>query len=172
MLTIYPMPHVDSEKLGPLLTDTARSWRTKLDQRLKPMGLSQAKWMTLIHLARGADALTQKEIAARIGIEEPTLAGLLDRLQEDGWIKRKNSPHDRRCKTVHLQRGSNAVLGQIFDTAHELRNELLAQIPKRDLATCMSVLETIRKRADAAAGAPETKLNGRKAKRKTNETIS
>jgi hypothetical protein len=24
----------------------------KLDQRLKPMGLSQAKWRTLIHLSR------------------------------------------------------------------------------------------------------------------------
>lgn len=136
------------EKLGPLLSETARAWRTRLDQRLKPVGLSQGKWTTLIHLARGGDALTQKEIAARIGVEEPTLAGVLNRLQLAGWIKRKNSPHDRRCKTVHLQRRSKAVLARIFDTADELRQELVADIPKTDLQTCMRVLKRIRDKAE------------------------
>ena len=139
------------EKIGLILNDTARVWRTKLDQRLRPLGLSQGKWTTLVHLARGADKLTQKEIAARIGIEEPTLAGILDRLQHDGWIKRKSAPHDRRCKTVHLQRRTAAVIDQIFDTAKELRHELLAGIPQRELETCVRVLTQIRERAENVA---------------------
>ena len=36
-----------SETFGQLLHGTARAWRQKLDQRLKPMGLSQAKWRTM-----------------------------------------------------------------------------------------------------------------------------
>ena len=148
------------EKIGLLLSDTARVWRTKLDQRLRPLGLSQGKWTTLVHLARGADKLTQREIAARIGIEEPTLAGILDRLQHDGWIKRKSAPHDRRCKTVHLQRRTAVVLEQIFETARELRHELLAEIPPRDLETCARVLSRIRERAeDVAAPASVPRVN-------------
>ncbi|MFN2508590.1 MAG: MarR family winged helix-turn-helix transcriptional regulator [Chthoniobacterales bacterium] len=135
------------DRLGFLLNETARAWRTKLDQRLKPLGLSMGKWTTLAHLARGGDKLTQKEIAARVGVEEPTLAGILDRLQQDGWIMRKSSKADRRCKTVHLQRRAASVLGDIFATAQELRGELLADIPKQDLEACIRVLSQIRDRA-------------------------
>ena len=63
------------------------------------------------------------------GIEEPTLAGLLNRLQHDGWIERRESPNDRRCKTIHLHRGSKPVLEKIFNTAHDLRAELIEELP-------------------------------------------
>lgn len=141
------MADADIDRLGLLLNETARTWRTRLDQRLKPLGLSMGKWTTLAHLARGGDKLTQKELAARVGIEEPTLAGILDRLQDDGWIKRKGHAEDRRCKTVHLQKRSTNVLDQIFQTAKTLRLELLAEIPKRDLETCVRVMAQIRDRA-------------------------
>ena len=143
------MSEGDIEKLGFILNETARLWRTKLDQRLKPLGLSMGKWRTLAHLARGGDKLTQSEIAARIGIEEPTLAGILDRLEQDGWITRKSHTGDRRRKTVHLQRRSAAMLDRIFSTAQELRHELLADIPKQDLETCLGVLAQIRARAES-----------------------
>ncbi len=136
-------------EFGLLLFSTARAWRTKLDQRLRPLGLSQGKWRTLIHLAHGGDELTQKEIAERMGIEAPTLAGLLNRLEGDGWIKRQESSNDRRCKIVHLKKRSKPVLDEIFSTAHSLREELLKDIPQRDLETCMQVLTRIRERAEA-----------------------
>ncbi|MGZ4966677.1 MAG: MarR family winged helix-turn-helix transcriptional regulator [Chthoniobacterales bacterium] len=142
------MPPNSVEQLGMLLALTARAWRYHLDQRLRPLGLSIGKWTTLVHLARGGDKLTQKEVAARVGIEEPTLAGILDRLQHDGWIKRKNHVGDRRCKTVHLQPRAAIVLDNIFSTARGLREELLADIPKRDLEKCVSVLAKIQKRAE------------------------
>ena len=139
------------ERLGFLLAETARAWRYSLDQRLKPLGLSMGKWTTLAHLARGADKLTQKEVAARVGIEEPTLAGILDRLQQDGWVSRKSHEEDRRCKTVHLEPRASSVIENIFSTAKALRGELLAEIPKRDLETCVQVLMQIRERAEAVA---------------------
>src|SRR3954452_18189714 len=90
------------EQFGPLVHGVARAWRQKLDHRLQPLGLSQAKWRTLLHLSRADAALTQSQIADRLGIEEPTLVNLLHRLERTGWITRKTSSHDRRCKTVHL----------------------------------------------------------------------
>src|SRR3712207_1479847 len=136
------------ERLGFLVVETARSWRYCLDQRLKPLGLSLGKWTTLAHLAWGADKLTQKEVAARIGIEEPTLVGILDRLQQDGWVTRKSHTEDRRCKTVHLEPRAAEVIDNIFSTAKELRHELIADISKRDLETCIAVLSRIREKAE------------------------
>src|SRR6267143_149035 len=113
------MGELDYETFGPLLHGTARAWRVKLDERLKPMGLSQAKWRTLLHLSIAPDALTQKEIASRLGIEEPSLVTLLHRLEEDGWVTRKSAQHDRRCKLVRLGQRAQSVIAQINATAAE-----------------------------------------------------
>ena len=137
-----------TEMFGQLVHGTARAWRQKLDERLKPMGLSQAKWRTLMHLSLAGDALTQAEIAARLGVEEPTVVNLIHRLERESWITRKNSPHDRRCKMVLLGRRAQRVIAEINATATKLRHELLAGIPSGDLATCMQVLGRIQERAE------------------------
>jgi len=142
----------ESEAFGLLLHGTARAWRLKLDQRLRPMGLSQAKWRTLLHLSIAPGVLTQAEIAARLGIEEPTLVTLLHRLESDGWVTRTSSPRDRRCKIVHLGRRAQRVIAQINTTANELRHELLADIPATELQTCVRVLRRIRHRAEKGNG--------------------
>jgi MarR family transcriptional regulator for hemolysin len=140
----------DSETFGPLLHGVARAWRLKLDQRLKPIGLSQAKWRTLLHLSIAKGPLTQSEVASRLGIEEPTLVNLLHRLERGGWVERKTAPHDRRCKTVHLGKRAHHAIAQINATAAELRHELLADIPAPELRLCMRVLERVRKKAEHA----------------------
>ncbi len=137
-----------TETFGLLLHGTARAWRQKLDQRLKPMGLSQAKWRTLMHLSLAGDALTQAEIAARLGVEEPSVVTLLHRLEREDWITRSNSSRDRRCKMVLLGRRAERVIPKINSTAETLRHELMAGIPISDLQTCMKVLASIRDRAD------------------------
>ena len=149
-----PAPLLDLETIGLCLTGTARTWRNKLDQRLRPLGLTQGKWITLVHLDSAQKTLTQRELAALVGIEEPTLAGILHRLQSDGWIERHESATDRRCKTVHLRQNSKPILEQIYATARELRHELIADIPTEDLQTCMTVLTRIREKAEIVSRDP------------------
>src|SRR5246127_1078756 len=145
-----------AESLGHLLHGTARAWRQKLDERLKPMGLSQAKWRTLMHLSIAQEALTQAEIAARLGVEEPTVVTLLHRLEREAWITRTSSPHDRRCKMVLLGRRAQRVIVQINATAEKLRHELLAGISSGDIATCMEVLGRIQERAEKSDRRPSS----------------
>jgi MarR family transcriptional regulator for hemolysin len=142
----------DDETFGPLLHGTARAWRLKLDERLKPMGMSQAKWRTLMHLSLAEDALTQAEIAARLGVEEPTVVTLLHRLEKESWITRKGSPRDRRCKMVLLGQRAHDVISQISAEAEKLRQELMENISAADLRTCMRVLTQIYERAEKKNG--------------------
>jgi MarR family transcriptional regulator, transcriptional regulator for hemolysin len=142
----------DDETLGPLLHGTARAWRLKLDERLKPMGLSQAKWRTLLHLSLAGDALTQAEIAERLGIEQPSLVTLLHRLENEGWIIRRSSLHDRRCKMVFLGRRAQRVISQINAAAEKLRHELLENVSAADLRTCVRVLAQICEKAEGKNG--------------------
>ncbi len=157
------MAAFDKDTFGLLLYGAARAWRNKLDARLRPLGLSQAKWRTLSHLAHNDGKLTQAGLAERIGVEEPTLVGLLHRLEKEGWVKRRSSADDRRCKTIHLQPRSDAVLSEIFNAAHSLRHELISDIPAAQLQTCMRVLDRVRAKAEEAASATS---NGRAHPRK------
>ena len=150
----------DIDTIGPLLHDAARAWRLKLDERLRPMGMSQAKWRTLLRLSLSPGPLTQAEIASHLGIEEPSLVTLLHRLEDDRWVARKNASHDRRCKTVHLTPRAERVIEQINSAAFKLRHELLDEISPADLKTCISVLDSIRQKAEKAAG----NGNGKQAK--------
>lgn len=150
------MKKFDPEIFGPLLGGTARAWRLKLDARLKPMGLSQAKWRTLLHLSRAPEPLTQSQIAEHTGIEEPTLVTLLHRMEKEGWVVRKSSSRDRRCKTVHLQPRTQKVINRINATALKLRHKLIKDIPVREMQACMRVLDEVRARAERARGNGET----------------
>jgi len=41
----------------------ARRWRKLLDERLKDLGVTQARWFTMVCLQRGGGGLTQRELA-------------------------------------------------------------------------------------------------------------
>jgi MarR family transcriptional regulator for hemolysin len=136
------------EQLGMAIGEVSRSWRAKLDERLRPLGLSQSRWMVLLHLSKRGDGMVQKDLAGWLGIEGPTLVRTLDRMTADGWLERRESASDRRAKTVHLTPQALAILQQINKVAAQLRGELLAGIPAADIEACMRVLQQIKHTAE------------------------
>jgi len=144
-----PATRTDAEHFGALLGETHRIWRTMLDERLRTLGLSQAKWLALLHIHRGGQALTQKELATRLGIEGATLTALLDRLMRDDYIERREAESDRRSKTVHLTPKAQHLMKRITAIAAQLRREMLAGIPERDLGVCIRTLRRIQVTAES-----------------------
>jgi len=136
------------ETFGFLLAETARTWRTRLNQRLRPLGLSQAKWQVLVHLNMARSDLTQKELSERLGIEGPTLVRLLDRMETDGWVKRFASTSDRRAKIVRHTPKAVGTIREIKHVAAKLRGELLVDISPQELAIAGDVLQRIKQRAE------------------------
>ena len=131
-----------------MLAETSRAWRALMDQRLRHLGLSQAKWLALLHIYRGGTDMTQKELASRLGVEGPTLTALLDRLMRDDYILRRESPTDRRAKTVHLTAKAKQLMKKIIAVAAQLRGELFAEIPLKDLQVCIRTFQSIQQTAE------------------------
>lgn len=134
-----------AESLGGILHETARLWRTELDRRLRPLGLSQAKWRMLLHISCSENC-TQAELASRLGVEAPTVVGLLDRLTADNLVERRESIHDRRSKTVHLREAGQALMKPITEMAENLSAELLANLSDEEITSSTAVLKRIRDR--------------------------
>jgi len=134
-----------------LVWEIPRFWRLAMDRRLKPLGLSEAKWRTVLHLSRGPADMSQAELASRMNIEAPTMARLLDRLAADGWIERRAAPNDRRVKTIHLLAKASGVIREIDRTMIATRKEVLAGISRAELQACLKTLHRIHDSAAAAA---------------------
>jgi len=141
----------EAEVFPVMLAETSRAWRALMDQRLAHLGLSQAKWLALLHIHRGGAVMTQTELASRLGVEGPTLTALLDRLMRDNYIERRESPTDRRAKTVHLTPKAKQLMKKIIAVAAQLRSELFADIPLKDLQVCIRTFQSIQQTAENIA---------------------
>ena len=137
------------QALSSLLREVPRLWRAVVDRRLRPVGLSQAKWRVLYFASRQAQPITQTELAEYLGIEAPSLARLLDRLADDGWIVRRRCPGDRRLKRVELTAKARKVSTQIEAVVHEVRQCLLTGIEDAELWRCVATLEQIKGAAES-----------------------
>lgn len=145
------MPLTDQHRFGMQLAQLSRGWRAELDRRLAGLGLSQARWLVLLHLARFEVAPTQRELAASVGVEGPTLARLLDSLEAQGLVRRQAVVEDRRAKQISLSESALPLIKQIETIANTLRVELFSGIGEEELATAMAVhakvLANLEKRA-------------------------
>lgn len=138
------------DQFGFRLGRLARLWRSRLDEKMRPHGLTQARWVVLMHLQRGGDGHQQKALAKFVGIEGPTLVHILDKLEDQNLIERRQDETDRRGKTVHLTDEGWRMIGILDSVAAELRSEHLAGISDADLAHCLSVFDRIQRQAAAA----------------------
>lgn len=141
-------PPTTTEAFGYELGRLSRRWRNRLDEEMRPTGLTQARWVVLVHLARGADGLLQKDVANHVGIEGPTLVRILDRLEQQGMIERRPVPSDRRGKTVHLTRKGLAMTGAFDRIAARLRERILKDVDPDELERCTKLLRSIRARLE------------------------
>lgn len=133
------MSHTDQHRFAMQVAQLSRAWRGELDRRLVGLGLSQARWLVLLHLGRFAELPTQRELAQSVGVEGPTLARLLDSLESQGLVSRQAVPEDRRAKKIALSPQALPLIEKIEAISAQLRQEVFAGIDEDELRRCQKV---------------------------------
>lgn len=121
----------------------ARRWRQALDQKLAQSGLSDATWLPLVHLHENGDGITQKALAALMGIDSSSLVRLLDILSRDGLIERRTDPTDARAKLVYLTPDGMTRLADIRRELSQVEEILLADVGDGDIEIMLTNFEKI-----------------------------
>jgi DNA-binding MarR family transcriptional regulator len=103
-----------TEYLGRRVAMTAKTVRAYADQQMSLAGANLTVAIATRILAESPD-LAQRELADLMGIEAPTMARHIDRLERDGIVTRARDEADRRVLRVRLT-----------DKGHELRDRLVA----------------------------------------------
>ena len=133
------MSLTDQHRFAMQVAQLSRAWRAELDRRLVGLGLSQARWLVLLHLGRFAELPTQRELAQSVGVEGPTLARLLDSLEAQGLVSRQAVPEDRRAKKIALMPEARPLIEKIEAISANLRQEVFAGIDEDELRRCQKV---------------------------------
>jgi MarR family transcriptional regulator, transcriptional regulator for hemolysin len=138
-----------------LMSQATRQWRRVLDQALEPLGLTQATWLALLHIARASGPMRQKDLAASMALDSSSIVRLLDMLQAVGYIDRLEHS-DRRAKTIHLTLFGQETVAQVEEVVRSARKRLLAGIPAADLDVAHAVVTRITQTLEQtlAAGEP------------------
>lgn len=118
------------QSAGYMTNWAARLFARAIDQKLKPLGFSSGYLPVFFALANGG-ARTQKQLARDAGIEQPTMAATLNRMERDGLITREKDSEDRRVTHIRLSdqartnaKDIQAIVDQVNETALSGLNSL------------------------------------------------
>ena len=139
--------HIHAE-IGRLIARLGRMWRRESDQALSEHGLSYATAIPLIVLSRQGTSVRQGVLADELGIEGPSLVRLIDLLEAEGLVERREDPTDRRAKTLHLTALGETKVEEINRVLRRLRTALLKDIGSDELAITFETLQRIERQAD------------------------
>jgi DNA-binding MarR family transcriptional regulator len=73
-------------------------------------------------------------------LENPTVTGLIDRLEKLGYVKRSDHPNDRRVYLVHITEKGNKVANKALPIIKKLNEEIKKGYSKEEIENFKKVL--------------------------------
>lgn len=138
------------ERFSAALHHTSRAWRSKLDARLRDLGVGQAGWMAIAIVAKSARPLSQRMLAEQLAVEAPTVVANIHRLGAAGLIVRVPCEIDRRVKLVQLTAAGHALYGRVRIEADAFCASTLSQFDGAALRSATKILEELGARFESA----------------------
>ncbi|HXL40963.1 MAG TPA: MarR family transcriptional regulator, partial [Actinomycetota bacterium] len=74
----------------------------RMNNRLRPYGLSTATFNVLLELFRAGGSLSPCDIGEQLSVTRGTVTGLLDSLERQRLVRRTPHPKDRRMLLIEL----------------------------------------------------------------------
>ena len=127
-------------RLAPQLVDL-------LDLGAREYGMGFARGRVLWALGESGPVL-MRALSQALGISPRTVTGLVDGLENDGWVTRSPHPDDRRATIISLTPAAESALVRLRENYEGLAHDLLTGVPADDLERCWSVISTIERRLD------------------------
>jgi MarR family transcriptional regulator for hemolysin len=128
--------------VGFWICQSSHALQRAFNEELAPQGITWRQCQVLGCLALEGP-LSQTDLADRMRIEPPTLVGILDRMERDGWIRRDGDKRDRRRKLVHPQPAAKPVWSKIVSCAKRVRAKATRGMSASQLSELKKLLNIV-----------------------------
>jgi DNA-binding MarR family transcriptional regulator len=88
-------------------------------------------------------ATDQARVAEMIAYDRATIGGVIDRLEQKGWIRRVVSERDRRARELSLTAKGKRVLAALLPVVRGLQEEILHPLNDADRASFLELARQV-----------------------------
>lgn len=104
----------------------------------------------LIDLIARTAPVTPGRLATMTGLNPATVTGVLDRLEEGGWIRRERDAVDRRRVFIHPNADRAQELGPKFGVMLKRMSEIYSGYSDKELRTLLDFMHKVRDAGDSS----------------------
>jgi len=94
----------------------------------------------LLFFLQKNDGSSLTQISQGLMLENPTVTGLIDRLEKSGYVKRSDHPDDRRIYLIYLTEKGNKVANKALPIIKKLNEEIKKGYSKEEIEGFKKVL--------------------------------
>lgn len=101
-------------------------------ERVLRVGISMAQLHILFTLQRSGD-MTMSRLAEVLDVSLSSATGLIDRIEERGFVERTRVPEDRRMVVIRVTPSGHRMLGEVDALSDDLLRTVLERLDQRQL---------------------------------------
>ncbi|MBA9084334.1 DNA-binding MarR family transcriptional regulator [Fontibacillus solani] len=113
-----------------------------LENEFRPSRITRSQWIAMYYIYTN-ESITQRELADKMAIKEPSVVRLLQKLEFENLLYRSGSNTDKRIKQLELTAKGQQICLALIPTAESFKNYTVRGIPEEDLQTFQRVLNTM-----------------------------
>jgi DNA-binding MarR family transcriptional regulator len=98
--------------------------------------------------------IDQVTLAGMIAYDRVTIGGVIDRLEQKGYLTRTVSPRDRRARELHITEEGLGVQRAVLPIVREAQEVILAGLGEEERAAFMSMLSKLTEAGNEKSRAP------------------
>ncbi|MDR7810831.1 MarR family winged helix-turn-helix transcriptional regulator [Lacrimispora sp.] len=117
----------------------AKDLADTLEKRLNNFNITRSQWIALYYIENN-NMITQKQLADKMSLKEPSVVRLLDKMELYGWVNRISSNDDKRMKFLMLTDSGREIETAMLDVAEKFKSDVLNGISHEDLDVFKSTL--------------------------------
>ena len=139
-------------RLSWLFVDVHRLLSRSFEARVRNLGLTRVQLRVLFTLERAKGGISQTELADLLEMEKAPLGKIIDRLEEGGWVVRRNHPTDRRAKLVSVTAKIERFAEPIAAAAQATFAQMLQGVRQNEVRELIARLEKLKRNLGGAEG--------------------
>ena len=133
-----------SRPIGFMIKQIYNVYEKDLNERLRKIGITSSQCAVLDYLFHTSkDEVSQRDVEKGLNLKNPTVTGILKRLDEKGYILCVPNARDKRKKNIYLTEKAYDIQRRMETDRRKLDRELTRGMTKREVESLTKNLEKL-----------------------------